>query len=312
MVRGGSRVFRRIHKQIVALGVGVVLLASSLLIGLEPAAHATGEQDCDANAVVRCGAQTSGKLWQKFSQPGTAQIYQYFGISSSDVQQLHYTAVHGYVTRGGDVLVNGQVIATGAITAGRQYMPGSQAITSDGVTFYARPPSVSFLQPKLEAFIVRQDGHSGAFRFAILTSCGNPVVAKPVPAPKPAVMTKPAPAPTPPAPAPPSPAALTVNNVNNNVNNNINNNNLQQQQQQSAPPAQQTQVQEQPKQEQTQQQQPAPVAAPSQQPPSPPPATASSEQLPNTGPGSAIAVGGLATLIGTFGHMIYTRRKMAA
>jgi len=104
------------------------------------------------------------------------------------------TAVAGSVTKSGDVLVNGNIVATNALTAGRQSIPGSTTKTYNGTTFYERPPSVSFLVDSLSAFVVMTGNH---FDFAILSSCGNPVVG---------VATTPLPTPTPtPTPVPTSP-----------------------------------------------------------------------------------------------------------
>lgn len=280
----------------------ILIIALLLIVGVAvPAMRASavsGARDCDANAVIRCGATTTSEMWQKYSSQSDVQaIFAHYGISSSDVQNLHATAVHGYVTRGGRVIFQGQTLATNAITAGRQNMAGSQAITSGGTTFYQRPPSVSFQEQKLDAFIVRSNGHHGDFRFAILTSCGNPVIATPVqrqrPAPAAPTVQRPAP---PPAPVVP---AITNTNVNNN---NVN-----------------VQVQQQQQQQQKQAQKQAPKKYPAkpvpQQPAVTSPATVTPTApttLPNTGAGTtALAFAGVTTTFGTLGRFLYIRRKLS-
>jgi hypothetical protein len=135
------------------------------------------------------------------------KVWRSFGISKTDIANLPTTAVAGKVTATGNVYVDGQSrpVATGALTGGRENIKGSTAVTVEGITFYKRPPSVSFQQNSLPAFVSMADGK---FQFAIIASCGNAVSATavvhqpaPAPAPAPAAPTAP-PAPTPPPAAP--------------------------------------------------------------------------------------------------------------
>jgi hypothetical protein len=135
-------------------------------------------RDCSSNAVIQCGALTSSELSQKYgNQASVRTIYHNFGISSSDVNNVDTSAVSGRVTSGGRVIVNGHTVATGAVTAGRENMSGSQAVTANGVTFYTRPTSISFASNSLPAFVVMKNG---VFDYAIISSCGNPVKATPI------------------------------------------------------------------------------------------------------------------------------------
>ena len=193
--------------------MGLALCATALGIAAAPASalSVSSPTDCDDNAVLRCGALSTQSLISKYgSQSGAAAIYAYFGISRADVMAMNSSAVAGSVTKSGDVLVGGKVVATNAMTAGRQNMSGSTKVTSNGVTFYKRAPSASFQSSSLPAFVVM---HSGAFAYAIIASCGNPVTAKAVaaPAPKPTpAPTKPTPTPSKPAPTPAAPAATVT------------------------------------------------------------------------------------------------------
>jgi len=104
---------------------------------------------------------------------------------NSDIQNLPTNAVAGTVTKSGDVMIGSKLVANGALTAGRTDMPGSTKVVTQGITLYKRPPSVSFQQASLDAYVVMSNNQ---FKFAILASCGNPVSAKPVvppPAPQP-------------------------------------------------------------------------------------------------------------------------------
>ncbi|MDB5175459.1 MAG: hypothetical protein JWM81_317 [Candidatus Saccharibacteria bacterium] len=145
-----------------------------------------GGQDCDANAVVHCGAHSTTELVNAYnagkestSAKSIQDIYSYFGITGADISSMQSTAVAGHVTSNGEVFVDGSntSVATSAITAGRLSMPGgSTAVNNNGTVFYTRPTSVSFRSGSIPAFVVMQNG---VFKYAILSSCGNPVKATP-------------------------------------------------------------------------------------------------------------------------------------
>lgn len=162
-------------------------------------------KDCNTNAVIYCGVSSAADLENKFVKgdgkntvASTRVVYSYFGIPDNDILNFSQQDVRtGEVSSNGNVTVDGRVVATDAMTAGRDYMSGSTKHTVDGTTFYTRPPSVSFASSPLAAFVVMNNGR---FSFAVLMSCGNPVSATPS-APKTTPPVKPAPTPTPP-PAP--------------------------------------------------------------------------------------------------------------
>ena len=136
------------------------------------------QRDCDSNAVIRCGVGSPSELNNKYdSQSNVKHVFTHFGISSAEINSLGSNYKTGYVTKDGRVIVDGKTVATNAMTAGRQNMAGSTKVTKSGTTLYTRPPSVSFTQDRLNAYVVMKDG---SFQFAVLTSCGNPVKATPV------------------------------------------------------------------------------------------------------------------------------------
>jgi len=173
------------------VGVAALLIVAIGSFSLQALALSLPTSCNDAsNEVIWCGAATPAQLEHDYthgdghnSAVSIQNIYSYFGITAADISSMQTKAVAGSVTKSGDVLVNGKVVATNAITAGRQTIPGSTAVTYHGTTFYKRPPSVSFLANSLSAFVVMNNNR---FSFAILSSCGNSIVATPlVPAPKP-------------------------------------------------------------------------------------------------------------------------------
>jgi hypothetical protein len=203
-----------------------ILFASTLVGGLSVLnlASAAGNQDCDSNAVIYCGASSMSDMSSKYNNGdgnnsgGNIQhIYSWFGINSNDMQSMDSNVRNGTVTRSGDVYVGDQLVATNAMTAGRQNMPGSTKQTSQGTTFYTRPPSVSFASDRLDSYVVMKNG---AFQYAIIKSCGNPVKATPKAPqapPKPSTAPKPTPA-APAKPAKPVANICTGNTTNSNSN----------------------------------------------------------------------------------------------
>jgi hypothetical protein len=214
-------IFREMIRLPWVRSIGFGILVASFLMGslssLNQAFAASG-QDCDNNAVIYCGVSSVGDLQSKYSSGdgqssgGNIQhIYNWFGISDSDMQSLGNNAKNGKVTDKGNVYVGDTMVATDAMTAGRQNMSGSTKQTSQDTTFYTRPPSVSFQSQSIDAYVVMKNG---VFQFAVLKSCGNPVkaTAKTQPAPTPTPQPAPAPAPA----AAPQPSVCSGNTTNSN------------------------------------------------------------------------------------------------
>jgi hypothetical protein len=197
--------------------VGIVAVTAQGAMRQSTALSVSSPRDCDTNAVINCGALTTTELRQRYNNHGVPAIYKYFKITEADINRVSSTAVAGKVNKNGTVTVGNKIVATNAKTAGRLNINGSTRVTSGGVTFYTRPPSVSFQQNSLAAFVVMENGK---FKYAVISACGNPVSATPVttprptPPPPPAVPTKPVrtPQPTPPPPpaVPPTPVPETT------------------------------------------------------------------------------------------------------
>jgi uncharacterized repeat protein (TIGR01451 family) len=163
------------------VGTGVVLgaLAAAVLGGaglvVTGTAHAA---DCDSNAVVYCGGSTStliNKCKNSSQAASIRHIWDYFGIGNC-ASNLTSHDVACTIYRNGNVTVGGEVVATGAITAGRQPMPGSRTVVHQGTRFYVRPPSVSFRSNALSAVCYM---NNGVFQYGIMHDCGNPFKATP-------------------------------------------------------------------------------------------------------------------------------------
>lgn len=171
------------------------IVAAMLIGGLGmPVFQALAEssgRDCDSNAVMFCGAGSKAEFQKKVTSGDTkhsaANLQQIFGsrgITLSDF--MSSSTVDGFVTRDGAVVVNGEVVATNALSSGRSFMTGS--VRSGEL--WERPTSVSFRSSPLSSW-VHMEG--GSFKWAIVKSCGNPVRAVP----KKKVTPTPTPTPTP-------------------------------------------------------------------------------------------------------------------
>lgn len=159
--------------------LAVVIGAVVLLNFMSANSQAALPRDCDNNSIINCGAITSGELTQKYNQNATGDlpaVYSHYGISSG---MIAAGAPMGEVRKDGTVVLNGQVVATNAMSIGRHNMAGSSPISIGGKTYYNSPPSTSFVSQSIAAFIFL-DGN-GQFISAIITSCGNPVSATPIP-----------------------------------------------------------------------------------------------------------------------------------
>jgi hypothetical protein len=164
--------FNSVKPKVGLFAILILLIAITLPYPVR-ALTVSSSRDCDANAVVKCGALSVDELQNKYNNDvGAQNIYNAFGISQSDIAGMDTTAVAGRVTSGGRVIVNGDEVARNVVTAGRQFMKGSHSEDINGTVFYTRSPSVSFASSSLPAFVVMDNG---TFDFAVIASCGNPV-----------------------------------------------------------------------------------------------------------------------------------------
>ena len=130
----------------------------------------TEAADCDSNAIVYCGV-TQSNLPSKYSglDAKGKGAFAHAGVVPS---QLGQTVVC-QVTRDNKVFVGGQLVATNAYSYGRENMPGSTQISGGA---YMRHPSVSFRSQSITSYC-HMEGQE--FKWAVISSCGNPVKATP-------------------------------------------------------------------------------------------------------------------------------------
>jgi uncharacterized repeat protein (TIGR01451 family) len=175
-------------KQLAPKGLKAAMITGAVvgigMLGLHAVrVHAASTYNCDANSVLWCGAPSVSSLQSKYksgdghnSAASIQHIYSWYGIGSSDISSMGTYEVKGSVSKSGNVYAGSTLVATNALTGGREYISGSTKHTVNGTTFYSRKPSVSFLDGSLSAMVYMKNG---VFQFAILNSCGNPVTGAP-------------------------------------------------------------------------------------------------------------------------------------
>ncbi len=159
----------------IAAFVAIASVAALGLLQLQTNANAA-VRDCTANSIIYCGAADNGELVSKYQQNATGdlnEVYAHYGITSANIG----SGKLGYTTKSGDVVVDGQVVATGAWSIGRKPISGSTPISIGGKTYYNSPNQTAFISNTISALVYFDA--NGRFVGAILLACGNPVSATP-------------------------------------------------------------------------------------------------------------------------------------
>ncbi|MDQ2973420.1 MAG: hypothetical protein M3Q79_02980 [bacterium] len=171
-----KRYLSSIRKGVVAGTVIAVSLLSGYALKSTNTSALDINRNCDATAIVYCGSTSVGELITDYNTrdggryPDIPTVYNHFGISASDVQNLGSNYKVGEVRKDGTVWVNGQQIGSGAVTAGRVFRTGSTAIP--GTSAYERSTQVAFAADAIVAYIGYENGVPS---WAIMPGCGNPV-----------------------------------------------------------------------------------------------------------------------------------------
>lgn len=163
------------------------ILAGYLLVGImSSTTNAALPRDCDNNSIIYCGGITPSELADRYTanKPGDLPaIYHSYGLSDYEMTHAGTSAQMGEVHKDGTVTVNGKVVATDATSIGRQNIyPHRVPVTIGGKTYYQGVPKDDFAIEAIVAYVYFDS--NGNFKAAVLTSCGNPVHAHPVPKPE--------------------------------------------------------------------------------------------------------------------------------
>ncbi|NCU37937.1 DUF11 domain-containing protein [Candidatus Saccharibacteria bacterium] len=176
-------------KKLRALFIGVVVTitaftAYALLDGDTTRALNPSARDCDTNSIIYCGAITPSELAAKFNANKTGElddIYPYYGVTGAMINGM--AQKQGKVTRDGEVIYNGKVVATNGYSIGRHYKEGSVKVVHGESTFWKRKIGTMYAAGVDAVAVHIWFDTKGQYVGAIMYSCGNPVIAEPVPVP---------------------------------------------------------------------------------------------------------------------------------
>jgi hypothetical protein len=152
---------------------GVALTANFATSG----SHASAAT-CKTNNILPCGFSTIGDFVAKYKANDKGDypaIYSDFGLAPSEIDRLGKTAKMGVAYRDGTVKVDGKVVATDAVSLGREKKSYSSTVNIGGKTYYQDRDQDAFLSDIPALVMMNGD----QFEFAALTACGNPVKGHP-------------------------------------------------------------------------------------------------------------------------------------
>ena len=175
-----------VKKVYLSLAGLAAIMAGYLLVNIMGGtSDASLPRDCNSNSIIYCGGITPSELADRYTanKPGDLPaIYNSYGLSSYDMTHAGTVAKMGEVHKDGTVTVNGQLVATDAMSIGRDKFAGHLTpVVINGHTYYTGYPRDTFGIEAIVAYVFFDS--NGNFRAAVLTSCGNPVRAHPIPKP---------------------------------------------------------------------------------------------------------------------------------
>ena len=167
------------------------LIALATVVGvmaIDQAVNPLSAKDCSNNAVAKCGVWSIKEMRNAYNNDttkGLRNIYNGMGITTDTINNA--TVKEGYVHKDGRVTIGNEVVATNAISAGRQITNNQRTKHTYNGTVYYTSSTSHFGASKLSAFVFLDK--NGRFLGAVLHDCGNPIKATPTkPAPKPSVV----------------------------------------------------------------------------------------------------------------------------
>jgi len=176
---------KRFYASLAAL---TLVVASLLLLNfMNGTSNAALPRDCDNNSIIYCGGITPSELASRYNANKTGDlktIYHHYGLSDYEMTHAGTSAKMGAVHRDGRVTVNGETVATGATSLGRHQLNSHRTKVKIGNRYYYEGEPKYTYASGVESIVAYvffdKDGN---FKAAVMTSCGNPVHAKPKPKP---------------------------------------------------------------------------------------------------------------------------------
>lgn len=166
---------------VVALGLGG--------FGLKQAS-ATEIRDCSGNSIIKCGELSPSAFINQVKKNDDNNghhdlqaIYANFGLVPSDYQKFVDHAEMGTDYRNGNIVVDGQTVATNSWSIGRyaNYQgSGYFKKVIDGKTYYGNYNDKAFGANVQSIPVMVMFNSKGVMQFAVMTACGNPAPGKTV------------------------------------------------------------------------------------------------------------------------------------
>lgn len=163
-------------KRFVAFAVVATVTISA--VSFISASYAAFFPDCDANAIMKCGAETPAQFVQKAktNTPNDLdEVYAHWGLTTAEYSRFSSSARPATVYRDGKVVVDGQTVGTDAWTLGRNTRPNQKVVSVAGKTYYLGKPQDSFAAGVKSLPGMAMFAPNGTIEFLVLNSCGNPV-----------------------------------------------------------------------------------------------------------------------------------------
>jgi hypothetical protein len=155
---------------LVALAIlfAVTMFAPAVAPAVVAASTTRPTGDCSDNSIIRCGVYSTDELKTKINERDVRKIFAHYGIQESHFNNL----VLGYAYKDGTVRVNDKIVARNTYSAGRQKISTTSKWNSE-IGVYETTNQNAFNSERISAYVYMKDGQ---FQYAILRSCGNPLV----------------------------------------------------------------------------------------------------------------------------------------
>jgi hypothetical protein len=155
------------------VAIALALCATFVALGIGSGTVYAG--DCSNNSIIRCGVDNPTDFVNKANENATgdlAAIYTNYGLVPEEYARFIATARAGTSYRDGRIVVDGRTVATNTKSIGRTKFSYSQARNISGTTFW-ESKTTQVQKTNLPVLVMFDE--KGAFEFAVLTACGNPI-----------------------------------------------------------------------------------------------------------------------------------------
>ena len=162
----------KVKKFGIAISLGVAIIGGVWLASPSKAAK------CSDFNVVACGTHSQGDLKVAYARPQVKSLYNHSGITD-DMINNGTNMKQGTVDANGNIIVDGQVVATGARTyqakAGTRQVSPEETVNYGGYNYYRYTTGQSFIDGTTTYAIYAWFDNYGKFIAGVIKDCGNPV-----------------------------------------------------------------------------------------------------------------------------------------